>query len=173
MRREGFVFPSRGDGARKRVRKSEGDRLHNLGRIEMRKPVWNVPSLWLRGGVMRWTRRRGDIVHLVQHFALLIRIRSAGQGGGETPSLRRYSAAPSTTSSSARAGAGSSTPRGKGSGPPVTTRPRPVPRPVFAHLFFPCSAPKSPDNSLFRSLEIPCSAPAPARNRRVANPATP
>jgi hypothetical protein len=46
-------------------------------------------------------------------------------------------------------------------------------RPVLAHLFFPCSVQKTPDNSLFRALEIPCSAPGPACKRWVAKPATP
>ncbi len=55
----------------------------------------------------------------------------------------------------------------------LTTRPRPAARPVFAHLFFPCSVPKAPDNDLFRTLEIPCSAPASPHNRRVVKPTTP
>ncbi len=57
--------------------------------------------------------------------------------------------------------------------PRLATQPRPVSRPVFARLFFPCSAPKAPDNDLFRALEIPCSAPDPACKRWVAKPATP
>jgi len=60
----------------------------------------------------------------------------------------------------------------KGIWPPVTTRPRPAPHSVFAHLFFPCSAAKAPDNSLFRSSEIPCSAPDPACKRQVAKSTT-
>ncbi len=56
--------------------------------------------------------------------------------------------------------------------PRLATQPRPVSRPVFSRLFFPCSAPKSPDKDLFLSFEIPCSVPARSRNRRIANQAT-